>query len=78
MLTSLTLTIVTTKSGSVIKQSGTVEQQKALPPQLPQQPLQGGPAQPQQAPQQQPTPQVPVSQPQQPAAPQAPAQVPSK
>lgn len=45
MLTSLTLTIVTTKSASVIKQAP-VEQKKAIPQQLPAQPQQ--PAIPQQ------------------------------
>jgi hypothetical protein len=78
MLTSLTLTMVTTKTSSVIKQSGPVEPQKALPQQLPQQPQQGGPGLPQAQPQKQPAPQVPVSQPPQPAAPQPPAQAPSK
>jgi len=78
MLTSLTLTMVTTKTSSVIKQSGPVEPQKALPQQLPQQPQQAGPGLPQSQPQKQPAPQVPVSQPPQPAAPQPPAQVPSK
>lgn len=67
MLTSLTLTIVTTKTSSVIKQSGPAEPQKTLPPQLPQQPQQGGPALPQAQPQQ--APQAPAQAP----APQAPA-----
>lgn len=39
MLTSLTLTLVTTKTASVIKQTAPVEQKKAIP-QLPQQPQQ--------------------------------------
>lgn len=57
MLTSLALTMVTTKSSSVIKQTAPVEQKKAVPQQLPsqsQQPL------PQQLPQQQPLPQKPA------------------
>lgn len=47
MLTSLTLTIVTTKTTSVIKQTAPAEQKKAIPQQIPQQ---GQPA-PQQIPQ---------------------------
>lgn len=39
MLTSLTLTIVTTKTTSVIKQTAPVDHKKALPQQLPQQPI---------------------------------------
>lgn len=37
MLTSLTLTIVTTKTTSVIKQTTPAEQKKAIPQQIPQQ-----------------------------------------
>ncbi|MDI6801912.1 MAG: preprotein translocase subunit SecG [Thermodesulfovibrionales bacterium] len=40
MLTSLVLTMVTTKTTSVIKQTAPAEQQKAIPQQLPQQPQQ--------------------------------------
>lgn len=47
MLTSLTLTVVTTKTTSVIKQTAPAEQKKAIP-QLPQQPIS---QQPQQIPQ---------------------------
>ncbi|MEW6739238.1 MAG: preprotein translocase subunit SecG [Nitrospirota bacterium] len=47
MLTSLALTMVTTKTTSVIKQTAPAEQQKAIP-QLPQQPIS---QQPQQIPQ---------------------------
>ncbi|MCI0469999.1 MAG: preprotein translocase subunit SecG [Nitrospirae bacterium] len=47
MLTSLILTIATTKGTSVIKQTAPVEEKKALPQQIPQQPLQM-PQQPQQ------------------------------
>jgi preprotein translocase subunit SecG len=54
MVTSLLLTIVTTKGSSVI-QNVPVEQSKTMPQQLPQQPLS------QPAPQQQPAPQTPVS-----------------
>ena len=54
MVTSLLLTIVTTKGSSVI-QNVPVEQSKTMPQQLPQQPLS------QPAPQQQPAPQPPVS-----------------
>jgi preprotein translocase subunit SecG len=42
MLTSLTLTVVTTKTASVIKQTSPSEQQKAIPlqpQQIPQQPI---------------------------------------
>jgi len=54
MVTSLLLTMITTKGSSVI-QNVPVEQGKTLPQQLPQQPLS------QPAPQQQPVPQAPVS-----------------
>ena len=54
MVTSLLLTMVTTKGSSVI-QNVPVEQGKTMPQQLPQQPLS------QPAPQQQPSPQAPVS-----------------
>jgi preprotein translocase subunit SecG len=37
MLTSLTLTVVTTKTTSVIKQTAPAEQKKAVPQQIPQQ-----------------------------------------
>lgn len=40
MLTSLTLTVVTTKTTSIIKQTSPSEQQKAIPQQMPQQPAQ--------------------------------------
>ncbi len=40
MLTSLTLTVVTTKTTSIIKQTSPSEQQKAIPQQIPQQPAQ--------------------------------------
>jgi hypothetical protein len=72
MLTSLTLTMVTTKTSSVIRQSGPAEQQKAPPTQLPQQPQQGAPVLPQSQSPQQAAPQTPTSQP------QPPAQAPSK
>ncbi|MGO9613761.1 MAG: preprotein translocase subunit SecG [Dissulfurispiraceae bacterium] len=53
MLTSLALTMATTKTTSVIKQTPTEDQRKALPQQLPQQPVQQVPQQPaQQVPQQ--------------------------
>jgi len=54
MVTSLLLTMVTTKGSSVI-QNVPVEQGKTMPQQLPQQPLS------QPTPQQQPAPQAPVS-----------------
>ena len=62
MLTSLALTMATTKTTSVIKQTPTGDQRKALPLQLPQQPVQQVP---QQLPQQ-PVQQVPQPLPQQP------------
>ncbi len=40
MLTSLTLTVVTTKTTSVIKQTAPAEQKSAVPQQIPQKPLQ--------------------------------------
>ncbi|MBI3592956.1 MAG: preprotein translocase subunit SecG [Nitrospirae bacterium] len=49
MITSLGLTMVTTKTASVIKQTAPADQRKAIPQQLPQQP------------QQQPIPQKPIS-----------------
>jgi len=62
MLTSLALTMATTKTTSVIKQTPMEDQRKALPLQLPQQPVQQVP---QQLPQQ-PAQQVPQQLPQQP------------
>ncbi len=48
MLTSLTLTLVTSKSASVIKQPepAAIDQQNTLPLQIPDQPLQPAPGQP--------------------------------
>lgn len=57
MLTSLTLTVVTTKTSSVIKQVPSAEQKSAIPTQqIPQQPIQQQPLQ------QQPAQQQPIKQ----------------
>ncbi len=64
MLTSLTLTMLTTKGTSVIKQTAPVEQKGGLPQQIPQVPQQQAPpVSPQQAPQvpQQQAPQQPAT-----------------